>query len=591
MKKLQILSVFLLIASLAVLCRCSTHEETRSVRLLHTTDVHGNLFGYDFITQQELPSGLARVSTYVKQARQECKDLLLLDGGDILQGSPAVYYSNYVESPIKNPHIASDVMNDLLYNVAVVGNHDMEATPTVYRRWEANLNCPLLAANVLYNEGYEAYGEAFSSYSTHLFGDFKLVVLGLITPAVPDWLPESSYEGMHFEDPIATARDLLRKIEEKEKPDVVVALVHSGYEGNGAENFVKELATSVSGIDVIFFGHDHRSRQETLQAPDGREVLVINPGSHARQIADVSLEVTERRKTFFGLFSTKKVSAKIGSAALVSLADVPADTAFLKKYAPYMDQVRDYVSMPVAHLSTPLVGIDALFGPSAYMTLLHQVQMDLSGAQVSLSAPHNVALDMSEGMLRTRDFFDLYPFENHLCKLKLTGQEIRDFLEYSYGLWCGEEGDPQGAHVLALRSVHEGDRFFTKAPTYNFSSAGGINYTVDYTKPRGQKVAISSLYDGSPFSLSATYTVAVNSYRANGGGGHFFKGCGLTREELKERVVWSSVRDLRYDMIDWALQRKTIAVPSVANWSFVPADRAVKAIARDRAFVDQYVSR
>ena len=556
-------------------------RETHTLRILHTTDVHGNILGYDFAQDSCTPSGLGRVSTYVAQVRSEYPtSTLLFDGGDVLQGNAAVYYSNFVDTV--RPHFVSEAMTLLGYDAAVVGNHDLEATPSAYHRWQNDMATPLLAANILHSDGPLKGKPYYSPYSVHTIDGVKVAVLGLITPAVPEWIPQSSYEGMTFADPIATAHEWIPAIQEHVHPDLLIVLMHSGLgDEQGGENFAVQLANRVSGIDLILYGHDHKAYETTVRSPSGAPVLLINPGSHARNVADVTVSITKQRN---------KVIDKQIQGEIVSMATVPVDSAFVNYFSGFADTVRSFIAEPITRLTEPLIGVDALFGPSAYISLLHQLQLDLSEADISFSAPHRLSLSQRADTLRIRNFFDIYPYENHLYTLRLSGQEVQDYLEYSYGLWCGPVATPS-EHLLYLKDDATEQRFPTVEPTFNFSAAAGIDYTVDLRKAQGERVTIERLSDGRPFSPDSVYTVAVNSYRAIGGGGHLTRGAGISPEELRERVVWTSPHDLRYHLIEWARGHQPLTPPRYNNWAFEPKEQAAAAIARDRRIIEESLNK
>ena len=585
MTNLQHRTLFYCLATLLLLggfSSCKQAErETHTLRILHTTDVHGNILGYDFAQDSCTPSGLGRVSTYVAQVRSEYPtSTLLFDGGDVLQGNAAVYYSNFVDTV--RTHFVSDAMTLLGYDAAVVGNHDLEATPSVYHRWQNDMATPLLAANIVHSDGPLKGKPYYSPYSVHMVDGVKVAVLGLITPSVPEWIPQSSYEGMTFASPIATAHVWISAIQEHVHPDLLIVLMHSGLgDEQGGENFAVQLANSVSGIDLILYGHDHKAHETTVQSPSGSPVLLINPGSHARNVADVTVAITKQ--------GDKVVDKKI-QGEIVSMATVPVDSAFVNYFSGFADTVRNFIAEPITRLTEPLIGVDALFGPSAYISLLHQLQLDLSEADISFSAPHRLSLSQRADTLRIRNFFDIYPYENHLYTLRLSGQEVQDYLEYSYGLWCGPVATPS-EHLLYLKDDATEQRFPTVEPTFNFSAAAGIDYTVDLRKAQGERVTIERLSDGRPFSPDSVYTVAVNSYRAIGGGGHLTRGAGISPEELRERVVWVSPHDLRYHLIEWAKGHQPLTPPRYNNWAFVPKEQAAAAIARDRRIIEESLNK
>lgn len=182
------------------------------------------------------------------------------------------------------------------------------------------------------------------------------------------------------------------------------------------------------------------------------------------------------------------------------------------------------------------------------------------------------------------DMFTLYKYENMLYTLEMTGRELKDYLEMSYSLWTDVMNSQDDNLLLfsGLRTAAKGDYAKLLNPSYNFDSAAGINYTVDVTKPQGEKITITSMSDGTPFDFDKTYRVAVNSYRGNGGGDLLTKGAGIPHDELKSRVVSSTDKDLRFYLIKEIEKRGKISPEVVSNWKFIPEDFVKDAVRRDR---------
>ena len=195
---------------------------------------------------------------------------------------------------------------------------------------------------------------------------------------------------------------------------------------------------------------------------------------------------------------------------------------------------------------------------------------------------------MKEGTLVFNDLFTLYPFENQLYVITLSGSEIKDYLEASYDRWINTVSQP-GDHVLKIvprdnpRSQQKGWSF--DGLPYNFDSMAGLNYTVDVTKPRGQRISISSLADGNAFSADNTYNVAITSYRASGGGG-LLDEIGIDTDLIDERVVarYPEIRNLIYERLqkDPSIDQEEISDPALlGTWKFVPEPLASKRIEDD----------
>ena len=215
---------FFFIISLFVLSAMVSFSQTITVKIIETSDVHGAIFPYSLKDNKEINSSLARVSTYVNQQRADTNQIVfLLDNGDIIQGNPAVYYYNFEKTDTIN--LYADVMNYMKYDAATIGNHDIETGHDVYDKFNKEINFPWLAANAINTKTNQPY---FKPYTTIERGGVKIAILGLITPAIPQWLPEKIWAGMRFDDMIETAQKWVKKIRETEQPDLMIGLFHSG---------------------------------------------------------------------------------------------------------------------------------------------------------------------------------------------------------------------------------------------------------------------------------------------------------------------------------------------------------------------------
>jgi len=250
--------------------------------ILETTDLHGVILPFDFIENEKLNSSLANISTYLRQLRQKKDPVILLDNGDNLQGQPAVYYYNFIDTA--SPHFNAQVMNFLKYDAGTVGNHDVEAGHSVYDRLLKEYDFPLLAANAVNMRTGEPY---FKAYHTIEKKGIKVVVFGLVTSSIPNSMPPELYSGIEFRDMTETAKQWMPLLK-AEKPDLIVGLFHSGWEkpeknsqGDNVmdENGAASVAFNVPGFDIIFNGHDHNIANEKIVNRTGDTVLIMNGGS------------------------------------------------------------------------------------------------------------------------------------------------------------------------------------------------------------------------------------------------------------------------------------------------------------------------
>lgn len=552
-------------------CQADKKDEV-IIKILATTDVHGALFPYDLVNDREAGSSLAQAYSYISQERRNINQhVLLLDNGDILQGDPMVYYSNF-EKP-EQKHVCAEVMNFMGYDAAAVGNHDIEPGHEVYDRLVKEFDFPWMAANAVKNTDGLPY---FQPYTIIEKEGIKIAVLGLITPAIPKWLPEKIWSGMHFEELEASASKWMKIIKEKEQPDLVIGLFHSGMgelENNKSqvkENASWQVAKNIPGFDIIVCGHDHQETIKWVENVEKHKVVIVNPKSKCQFLADVRIN--------FELNADKKSYSKQIEPQLIDVKALPVSKAFEERFKPSFQEVKDYVSRPVGRFTKSIKTSEAMFGDSPFVDLIHSIQLDLTDADVSFTAPLSFNASIDSGMLEVRDLFKLYRFENLLYTMNLSGQEIKDFLEYSYDKWFHQmkkESDP----MLFIESSEKGHRLSTMF--FNYDSAEGIDYVLDLKKDKGHRINISQMSNGEPFDLDKIYKVALNSYRGNGGGSHLTEGAGLSKEELSDRLINSTTKDLRFYLMKWIENKKVVEVNCSNNWTVSPQSWWKKAKERE----------
>ena len=506
----------------AMLTSCAQKEMT--LTLLETTDTHGR---YD---------EFANDAHIIRQLKSELGDcLILLDNGDDLQGTPFQYCSN---QDADHPNLVSQVLNFFPYDAICVGNHDIEAGRKVFDRVYSEMEMPVLCANVIDESTNEPF---FTPYIIIQRGKYRIAVLGLLTPYVVTWVPDRLRPGLRFEQLEAAAKKWVKIIEEKEHPDLMVGMFHSGWEPQaqnlppdhplGRENATKWVAENVAGFDLIFYGHDHRAKAEKVMNPMGEPVYVLNSGNRAQGLAKA--EVT-----------LKKGQKPVISVELMPTDGEEKDADFLAMLQPYLDRAEAYQQEPVAELPLSISSDEAFKGPCLWVDEIHRCQfetVETEGihADISMAAPLSGGKTIEAGMLKVNDFFTWYPFENALAVMALTGKEVKAFLEYAYQM---------------------------KSPIYNFDSGAGIIYEVTDKNPMGERIRIISMADGTPFDMDKTYNVVMNSYRSMGGGNHLINGVGWAQEEIKDHVVWQSDRDLRSLFIDWARRKGVLDDEPLNCW-------------------------
>ena len=550
-------------------------QKTIRIKVIETSDVHGSFFPYDFITRNPKAGTMARVSSYVNAMREEFgENLILLDNGDILQGQPTCYYSNFIDT--ESPNIAAEVTNYLKYDAQTIGNHDVEPGHAVYDKWIKDVKCPMLGANIIDTKTGKPYLQPYVVFNRQ---GVKIAVIGLLTPAIPNWLSNNLWSGLRFEEMVASAKHWMSVVQETEHPDIVIGLFHSGKEGGIItpeydEDASIKVAKEVPGFDIVLYGHDHTRHHDIITNIAGQEVVCLDPANNANSVADVSINLTMKRK---------KVVDKLITGGLVNMNDQPVDEAYMQHFQPRIDEVNNFVNRKIGEFKSSIYTRDCYFGSSAFNDLILNLELQITNADIAFNAPLSFNASIKEGPIYMSDMFNLYRYENQLYVMRLTGEEIRKHLEMSYDLWVNTMQSPDD-HLLLLDEQTTGDqqRLGFKNFSFNFDSAAGIDYEVDVTKPDGQKVHILQMSNGQPFNEKNWYNVAVNSYRGNGGGELLTHGAGIPRDRLESRIIWRSEKDQRYYLMKEIEKQQVMDPQPNNNWRFVPEEWVKPAAERDR---------
>lgn len=551
----KLIAIFSVVLSLATACA----PKELTLHIVTTGDIHGSWFDEPYVEGQAKKTSLMSVSAWVDSLRQAVgkQNVLLLDAGDCLQGDNAPYYYNYVDT--EGEHLFVQLVDYMGYDAVAVGNHDIETGHPVYDKVDEQLRAhgiPFLAANAVGEDG-QPY---FAPYKVFRRGGLKVAVIGFTNANMKAWLDEKIWSGIEFQSLIPCAQEWVDKVRETEHPDVVVVLTHSGTgEGDGSilESQGLDLLESLQGVDVLVCSHDH---VPFVKEKDG--TWLINGGARAGNVGHAVITVS-------------KAAGKQVCGETVRMDKNKVNEAMKEQFHPAFEAVKAFTLQPVGVLSVDLHTRDAYKGMCDYAALIHMVQLEASGAQISFMAPLTFDGTVTAGQVIYNDMFTIYPFENQLYVLRMKGSEIRDYLEYSYDNWIQTPGE----HALRISDAPDprtgARRWSFVARTYNFDSAAGLFYTVDLTKPFGKRVKITSLADGTPFKLDEWYTVAMTSYRASGGGDILHKGAGLSKEEVDERIQ-ERLPEIREMVYQYFKRHGTVGTEDFGNravlgaWYFVP---------------------
>ncbi len=520
--------------------------ERAQVTVLGTTDLHGRILPYDYGADRIAEVGLAKVATLIRQIRREVPDAVLIDSGDTIQGTPLAYYYNRKDNA--PPHPMMIAMNVLGYTSLTLGNHEYNFGLGVLRKAQGESNFPWISANT-YRVGTDA--PAFQPYVIKEVSGVRLGILGLTTPGIPNWENPENYADLEFRPLVKEAHKWVTHLREQEKVDAVIVAAHFGVEENlgtgrmaagdfTGENAALALARSVPGIDVLFLGHTHRN----VPALVVNGVLLVQAGRWGDHLARADLTFARENAA-----ARWTVHAKSSQTIPVTAAIEP-DPEIMALAQPYHAATQAWLDRVVGYSERALDATDAHLKDSALLDLIHRVQLDTVGADVSFTANLNPRAKVPAGDVTVRDITGLYIYENTLYLVELTGAQIKAALEHAARYFKPYEEGLTPAELM--------DRAI---PLYNFDMAEGVGYELDLRRPLGDRVR-NLTFQGEPLGADRVLKVAINNYRYNGGGGYtMFKDAPVLARSSME------ISDL---IIDWVERHGTIPAEPTNNWRILP---------------------
>ncbi len=547
MKRTTLTFLFLLLATFCTGLQLLAQAPAQRVHIvvLGTTDLHGNILPIDYYTDKPDNRGLAKIATLVKQVRKDNPNVILVDSGDTIQGTPLAYFHNKKNNT--PPHPMMLTMSALKYDAMAVGNHEYNFGLKVLEKARSEANFPWLSANT-YDRGTS--NPHYKPYIVKEVAGVRVGILGLTTPGVPTWENAPNYVGLEFHEPLVEAKKWVPVLRDKERADVVVIAMHMGVEEDlrtgqlnpGSvvnENQAVTIARQVPGIDVILMGHTHRDVPSLFV----NGVLLTQANHWGRHLARADLYLDKSGDKW-------RIAAR--SARTIPVDDkVEADAEIAKLAEPYHQETQDWLSLAIGESAAELTAIDARFTDSAIIDLIQRVQMDVGKADVSMAAVFNLQARIPKGQVTVREIAGLYVYENTLVVLEVTGQQIKDALEHSAKYFRPYE---EGKSLVDL--IDE------KIPAYNFDLAEGVTYQINIRKPIGQRIE-DLKFQGKPLAPNQKLRLATNNYRVNGGGGYtMYKNA---------PVVYRSGEEIRELIIDWVEKNKTIPTEPTHNWKIIGA--------------------
>ncbi|MER7180969.1 5'-nucleotidase C-terminal domain-containing protein [Streptomyces hyaluromycini] len=529
-----------------------------SLTVMGTTDLHGHVFNWDYFKDAEYSDkagnamGLARISTLVEQVRKEKgrRNTLLLDAGDTIQGTPLTYYYAKVD-PITAKggpvHPMAQAMNAIGYDAAALGNHEFNYGIETLRKFEDQLRFPLLGANAVDAKTLKPAFPPYFIKKFHVPGapPVKVAVLGLTNPGIAIWDKAYVQGRLAFPGLEEQAAKWVPKLKAM-GADVVVVSAHSGSSGTSSygdqvpyvENAAANVARQVPGIDAVLVGHAHVEIPElkVVNEATGRTVVLSEPLCYAERLTLFDIELVFGK----GGWEVESVAASLLNSNTV--ADDPKITRLLKdEHA----EVVAYVNQVVGTATETLTTVDARYQDAPIIDLITKVQEDVVRAAlasteyaalpvIAQASPFSRTSEIPAGEVTIRDLSGLYVYDNTLVAKLMTGAQIRAYLEYSAEYFVQTTAD---ATVDVEKLTNANNR-----PDYNYDYVSGLRYEIDIAQAAGARIK-NLTYDGAALDDTRQFVLAVNNYRANGGGAFPYV--------ASAKELWSESTEIRTRIAEW----------------------------------------
>jgi 2',3'-cyclic-nucleotide 2'-phosphodiesterase (5'-nucleotidase family) len=558
------------------------------INIFSTNDEHGWVFDWDFGQAQPrsykgnpVPSGLSRVSTLYKEKSAEYANPVLVSAGDTIQGSLLSYYYNFIEPDMENP--MSRMMGKMGYSYWTPGNHEVEQGNEVANRVANEMaaqGIAVISANTEWKDTDKPY---YLPYAIEEIDGVRIGFLGMTTPGIPMWLAAKTHEDQNYEDMVETAKRYVKILRDVEKVDVLVGVFHSGmndlYDKAKAESsgvpmpnasrlVADAIGSGKTGIDAIITAHSH-------QLIDDGQNTEFKKDEYTNDIKGVKFIQAKNWGSHLGHLQIK-VAAKDGewmvedvTAQTYSMEGVEEDPEMLAYMSEYIEGSKAYAAEVVAQAENDILGFRSYYEESEIVDLIHETQRHFSGAEISLAATFNASLVIPKGDITVGNIAGIYIYENFLNAVELTGQQVKDYLEFSSAYF----------NVITEDTVDSVPLVGDKIRGYNYDMAQGLYYEIDLRKEPGDRIVNMKNMNGTDFDLAKTYNVTLNSYRYNGGGGHLAAAGVMEGIELTAETTYISQLAMRDLMVEYLREKKTWGASDVeSSWKLIPEDLAARAI-------------
>lgn len=507
-----------------------------------TTDIHGRVRGWDYYADApDSARGLARVATIIDSLRKVSPVLpIVVDAGDFLQGNPMAYLAARVDTTMPNPIIAA--MNVIQYDAVTIGNHEFNYGLPALTRAMRQAEFTMLAANARRLDG----SQRFASWAVSTRHGIKVAIVGATTPGSMIWDRDNLAGQVVIRDIIPDVRTAVRDARNAGAA-VVIVVVHSGLNepssydttatGIGSENVAARLAHEVPGIDLLVYGHSHKQMADTVIG----STLLMQPKNWATSVAVAHLALTRQNGRW-------RVISKRGSIIQAARhRESPQIIAVTQEG--HRATVR-YATTPIGSTPVRWRADSARVVDTPLIDFILEVERRASGAQLASTAAFSLDASLAAGPITVARLSALYPYDNTLRAIRISGAQLRAYLEQSARYFRRRDDGSIGVD--------------SKIPGYNYDIVAGVDYTIDLSKPIGDRITTLT-YEGRAVAPSDSFTMALNNYRQGGGGGFaMLQGAPVVYDRQAE------IRDLLIDEV----RRKGTLVPSDyfhPNWRIIPS--------------------
>ena len=554
MKRLFFWMVIAVVMSFA-----SCQPEPVKVSIVATSDLETALFSYDYKNSFNSRGGATVIASYLKEIKSQYgeENVVYVDNGDILSGWPLNYYMKNVEKG--DTTIAAFAMNHLGCEVYGIGDGDLAQGKDLLARHVGSINAMPVCANLL---DAKSGKPMYKPYAIVERNGMKIAFLGLITESANKYMNDSFMDGLTIENAEMCAKKWIAEIKKNEHPDVVIGLFHMGASSlskrtKSRENMALTIARNVAGFDAIVCGHDGLRRSRTVENVDGKKVVLASPGRRGMYAINIAV-TAERTKSGF--------ENKTIDVSIKSMLAGDYDKEYVAYMRPRVSELRKNIITKVATVEDGMKAIDALFGSSAYVDLLHRVQLKYSDADFSFAHPFVIGEVCSAGNISISDIYRFYPVRGKLYTIKIKGSEIRDMLLYSVSKFYKTLKDEN-----SLLLKYDTDKGRLSENCRNLESVAGLRYNVHLNKKKDEgRLQILGMTSGKSFDLNKEYTVAVGEDYVMNANLALNLGAKIKSNEISGRVIAVSEKDVTELVLDYLKENNSINMKPLGNWTLHP---------------------